>query len=297
MAQDNVIISASSLGQFAKGLLHRQENAVPAGISSRGLYLRSPDDTILFLSFEKFRGPLTVNINNKYAAVPEIKPDSPVFLSPTKITFPGEGIQISLENARVWKAPLPSGSLPAEISRSRLESTIKQTLRLTESNDYQNLFNSVLPGNTILIPDLPGFDKHLYQYLVLLENKKLAGSISELSGLLGLGPGLTPLGDDYLLGVILTLNRWEGALIPVQGLEQLNNDLLSAAGEKTTSLSASLLACAIEGAADERLLAVLDPLFAGEESSPQDLEDLLKWGSSSGIAVLAGMVSVLTRLL
>lgn len=297
MAQDKVIISASSLGQFAKGLLHRQENAVLAGISSHGLYLRSPDDTILFLSFEKFRGPLTVNMNRNQATMPEIKPDSPVFLSSTKITFPGAGIQISLENAGVWNAPLPSGRLPAEISRSRLESTIKQTLRLTERNDYQNLLNSVLPGNTVGIPDLPGFDKHLYQYLVLLENKKLEGAISELSGLLGLGPGLTPLGDDYLLGVILTLNRWEGALIPVQGLEQLNNDLLSAAGEKTTSLSASLLACAIEGAADERLLAVLDPLFAGEESSPQDLEDLLKWGSSSGIAVLAGMVSVLTRLL
>ncbi len=297
MSQDNVIIPAVSLGQFAKQLLHRQENAVPAGISSRGLYLRSPDETILFLSFEKFRGPLTVNINNKYAAMPETIPDSPVFLSPTKITFPGEGIQINLKNAEVWNASLPSRRLSAEISRSRLESTIKQTLQLTERNDYQDLFNSVLPGNTIRIPDLPGFDKHLYQYLVLLENKKLTGAISEFSSLLGLGPGLTPLGDDYLLGVILTLNRWKGALIPVQGLEQLNSDLLIAAGEKTTSLSASLLACAIEGAADERLLAVLDPLFAGEESSPKNLEDLLKWGSSSGIAVLAGMVSVLTRLL
>ncbi len=297
MVQDKVIIPAVSLGHFAKGLLHRQENAVPAGISSRGLYLRSPDDTILFLSFEKFRGPLTVNMNRNQATMPEIKPDSLVFLSSTKITFPGEGIQISLENAEVWNAALPSGRLPMEISRARLESTIKQTQQLTERNDYQDLLKSVLPGNIVRITDPPGFDTHLTQFLISLEQGKLNPAGKELSSLLGLGPGLTPLGDDFILGVILTLNRWEQALIPVQGLKQLNSYLLIAAGDKTTSLSASLLACAIEGAADERLLAVLDPIFTGEESPPRDLEDILKWGSSSGIAVLAGMVSVLTRLL
>ena len=297
MPQNHTIIPGVSLGYFAKGLLHRQGNADPAGISSRGLYLRGPDDTILFLSFEKFRGPLTVNVNIKPASMLEIKPTSPIFLSPTKITFPGEGIQINLENAVVWNASLPSGRLPAEISRSRLESTIEGTLRLTERNDYQGLLTSVLPGNTIHIPDLPGFDHLLTEFLSSLEQSKPTMGGKELSGFLGLGPGLTPLGDDFILGVILTLNRWGQVLIPVQGLEQLNKDLLKDAGNKTTSLSASLLSCAIKGAADERLLAVLDSLFAGDESSSRDLEDLLKWGSSSGIAVLAGMVSVLTRLI
>ena len=297
MPQDKVIIPAVSLGKFAKGLLHQQENAVPAGISSRGLYLRPPEDTILFLSFEKFRGPLTVNINPKHGAIPEIKSDSLVFLSPAKITFPEEGIQINLENAEVWNASVPSGKLPAETSRSRLESTIEQTLRLTERNNSQDLFNSVLPGNTIHIPDIPGFDHHLTQFLSALEQNKSTMGGEELSSLLGLGSGLTPLGDDLILGVILTLNRWGQVLIPGQGLEELNDNLLINAKEKTTALSASLLSCAIEGAADERLLAVLDSFFSGDESSPRDSDNLLKWGSSSGIGVLAGMVSVLARLI
>ena len=297
MPQDKVIIPAVSLGKFAKGLLHQQENAVHAGISSHGLYLRPPEDTILFLSFEKFRGPLTVNINPKHGAIPEIKSDSLVFLSPAKITFPEEGIQINLENAEVWNASVPSGKLPAETSRSRLESTIEQTLRLTERNNSQDLFNSVLPGNTIHIPDIPGFDNHLTQFLAALEQNKSTMGGEELSSLLGLGSGLTPLGDDLILGVILTLNRWGQVLIPGQGLEELNGNLLKNARGKTTALSASLLSCAIEGAADERLLAVLDSFFSGDESSPRDLDNLLKWGSSSGIGVLAGMVSVLARLI
>jgi hypothetical protein len=115
--------------------------------------------------------------------------------------------------------------------------------------------------------------------------------------LLGLGPGLTPLGDDFILGVVLTLNRWGHSLSPLKDLEKLNQSLLRSAKQKTTSLSASLLACAVEGAADERLLIVLDSIFSGKESSLEDLENFLTWGSSSGIAVLAGIMSVLTRLL
>jgi hypothetical protein len=296
MPQDNIIIPGISLGQFAKGLLHQQGNAVPAGISSRGLYLRAPDNTILFLSLEKYRGPLTVNIDFKHAAMPEIKSNSSVFLSPTKITVPGEGIQVNLENAEVWNPSLPSGRLPVEISRSRLKSAIEDTQHSMERNNYQYLLDSVLPGNNIHIPDLPGFTHYLTEFLAALERSKPTMEGKELSGLLGLGPGLTPLGDDFILGVILTLNRWRQVLIPVQGLKQFNKDLLKDAGNKTTALSASLLTCAIEGAADERLLVVLDSFFSGDESSSRDLDDMLKWGSSSGIGVLAGMLSVVTRL-
>jgi len=310
MTKDNIIIPGVNLGQFANGLLHRQGNAVPAGISSRGVYLRSPDNTILFLSLEKYRGPLTVNINFKHAAMPEIKSSSSIFLSPTRITFPGEGIQINLENAEVWNPSLPSGRLAVEISRLRLKSAIEGTQQSTERNNYQYLLDSVLPGNNIHIPDLPGFNHLLTEFLASLERSKPTLEGKELSRLLGLGPGLTPLGDDFVLGVILTLNRWGHLLSPplakfqkgdstsrpYKTLIYLNQIILELAREKTTRLSASLLSCAIEGAADERLLTVLDSFFSGDKSSSRDLDDLLKWGSSSGIGVLAGMVSVVTRL-
>jgi hypothetical protein len=49
----------------------------------------------------------------------------------------------------------------------------------------------------------------------------------------------------------------------------------------------------VEGSADERTLKILDGLIAGEEIRDQDLTRLLNWGSSSGIAVLAGMILAL----
>ena len=138
-----------------------------------------------------------------------------------------------------------------------------------------------------------------------------AGSIK----LLGLGPGLTPLGDDFLLGVLLTFNRWghifspalpetQKSVPPVQSIDEwsshlpslikdLNQIILENTRLKTTQISASLLACAVEGAADERLLKVLDGFFSGVDITQNEIKNLLRWGSSSGTAVLAGMISVL----
>ncbi len=109
MSKDNIIIPGVSLGLTAKNLLHRQGNATSAGISSRGLYLRSPDDTILFLSLEKYRGPLTVNLDFKHAAIPEINSGSSVFLSPTKITFPGEASRSTWKTRRFGTLPCHPG--------------------------------------------------------------------------------------------------------------------------------------------------------------------------------------------
>ncbi|MCJ7717513.1 MAG: DUF2877 domain-containing protein [Anaerolineales bacterium] len=297
MDQRYVIIPAVSLGLIAEKLLQQQASAIPFGISSKGIYLRTPDDWNLFLSYEKFRGPLTVNLSGEHATIPTIRQDSRVTLDPSKITFPDNGLQINLADTQVWNKPLPSGKISAEISRIRLMKGLEQALKITEGNEYRGLLLSILNNKSLPGSFFPGFDKPLSQFLAAIKPGELRPDDLVLSGLLGLGPGLTPLGDDIILGAILTMNRWGKILrIEVQ-LENLNTQLLQTARLTTSTLSANLLTSAIEGFADERLLAVLDSFFTGDESTQADLEKLLKWGSSSGIAVLAGMTAVITRLL
>ena len=297
MAQNKTTTRASNIGAFADQVLKRQSSAVTSGISSHGIYLRPSEDWTLFLSFEKYRGPLTVNHPAIPINFPDIAPNSLVTLSPTEIAFPHQAIQVSLKDAQIWDSPTPAKGLPVEISHSRVASTIDRTLRMVNDSEFLFLFKSVLPGNPVYFPGISGFETPLTQFIFSLEQGKLGGAGRGLMEILGLGPGLTPSGDDFILGVVLTLNRWEHALGPLKDLKKLNQSLLSSAKQKTTSLSASLLDCAVEGAADERLLIILDSIFSGKESSLEDLENLLSWGSSSGIAVLAGIMSVLTRLL
>ena len=297
MAQRKTTTRATNLGTFADQVLKRQSSAVTAGISSRGIYLRPPDDWTFYLSFEKYHGPLTLNLPTIPSALPDIAPNSTVTLSPTEITFPNQAFQISLKDAQIWDPSTPAKGLPVEIIRTRVASTIDHTLRMANDSGFLCLFKSVLPGNLVSLPGVSGFETPLTQFIFSLNQGNLGAAARVLIALLGLGPGLTPLGDDFILGVVLSLNRWEHVIHPLMELEKLNQSLLKSAKGKTTSLSASLLACAVEGIADERLLVVLDSVFTGKESKLEDLENLLSWGSSSGIAVLAGIMSVLTRLL
>lgn len=104
---------------------------------------------------------------------------------------------------------------------------------------------------------------------------------------LGRGNGLTPEGDDLVCGYILT--RYYQGEVKKKACE----DLAKIARERTTSLSASLIECTLEGGADERVLNALHYLADGNGNPEKILEELLSFGSSSGIATLAGMLLAL----
>lgn len=108
--------------------------------------------------------------------------------------------------------------------------------------------------------------------------------------LTGLGPGLTPSGDDAIAGVLLTL-RLLGRRERVRAIaEELKACLAS-----TTDLSGSLLVAAAGGYAAPQLVRLLAGLGAG--TAPARLRrlvaDVLAIGHSSGADLLTGVHAVL----
>jgi hypothetical protein len=99
-----------------------------------------------------------------------------------------------------------------------------------------------------------------------------------LRALLGRGGGLTPEGDDLLVGA-LALAAATGVPLP------LPSDLR----ERTTALSATLLELAAAGAAPRPLHAVLDLDNDDWRGALRELEDL---GASSGRAIAVGAATV-----
>jgi len=110
-----------------------------------------------------------------------------------------------------------------------------------------------------------------------------------LLSMLGQGTGLTPAGDDVILGCLLALSRWGQILSPNLDFQALQQPLISQAYRQTTLLSANLIECAASGQADERLLLALDGIFTGQPSTEQCAALLLGWGNSSGCDALVGM--------
>jgi len=99
--------------------------------------------------------------------------------------------------------------------------------------------------------------------------------------LIGLGPGLTPSGDDYFGGVMVALHHRGRGAQAVSLWRWLEPRL----AERTHSISAAHLAAAATGEAHEALHSVLD--------GDLDLDALDAVGHCSGWDALAGAVAVL----
>jgi len=101
----------------------------------------------------------------------------------------------------------------------------------------------------------------------------LAGVVEALSGL---GPGLTPAGDDALAGILLVAGSHDRAAAVEAAAQAMTNDIARA-----------FLAWAARGQSIEpvhRLLAATDPKQVGSA-----LADLLRFGHSSGADLLFGL--------
>ncbi|MER7501650.1 DUF2877 domain-containing protein [Nonomuraea pusilla] len=119
----------------------------------------------------------------------------------------------------------------------------------------------------------------------------LLGAVTAAERLVGLGPGLTPSGDDVLAGLLVTL-RQLGAAAGVEPAVRLAGWLAAAvtfdARTRTTPLSATLLHCAARGEAGPEVIGVLRGV-AGRQPLEPALRRLRRLGHTSGADLAQGM--------
>jgi hypothetical protein len=115
----------------------------------------------------------------------------------------------------------------------------------------------------------------------------------EAASLIGLGPGLTPSGDDLLGGMLVALH----AVGETARARRLGDWVLARAAAATGRISLAHLRCAAEGDGAEPLHLVLAALgMPGTPGLEAALARLAAIGHSSGLDALAGTVLVLATL-
>ena len=265
-------ISLACLGRPAKRVIASARNACLIGITSHGLFLLVDGEEVLFLTHEPFRGPLTLNLSEPLAGSSLMQLGDPVFIQDTGIFFPQGRQSISLVGALVWQPPgiLPGALRPAELKARISQLQERQPARwiMIESNGLESCAQALRSGSV-----------------------QAAGA---LKGFLGRGPGLTPQGDDFILGLLLALNRWQKLFPTDVAVEAINQEIVWAARRQTTALSASLIACAAEAQADERLVRALDGLVTGTPEAEECAALFQDWGSTSGWVAFQGMAMAFT---
>ncbi|MCC7104444.1 MAG: DUF2877 domain-containing protein, partial [Chloroflexi bacterium] len=104
--------------------------------------------------------------------------------------------------------------------------------------------------------------------------------------LAGLGPGLTPSGDDLLAGLCVAMARvWPGDWRPLAAA------IARGSLEQTTTIGAARIRYATEGELDERSECALAALLGGpDQALERAVRELLAFGHSSGLDTLVGLV-------
>lgn len=120
------------------------------------------------------------------------------------------------------------------------------------------------------------------------------GAAEAARRLLGLGPGLTPSGDDMVAGLLLALRLLGGAADggarAVRLADQLAVTVTRYARDRTTPVSAALLACAARGQAAAEVVNVLRALEGREPAGPA-VARLLAVGHTSGADLAWGLAA------
>ena len=131
------------------------------------------------------------------------------------------------------------------------------------------------------------FSNPLCMHLVSADRE---ASLQVISGLAGLGPGLTPAGDDFIMGALYAAWIIHPALTALSLAEEIEN----AAVRSTTSLSAAYLKSAARGEAGIVWHAFFEALIALQPGRARDsMEEILAIGATSGADALAGFISTL----
>lgn len=287
---------AHAVGRIAWDLLAEPQKAFLLGLTKRGAFYQLACDWVIFISLETFRGPLTLNLGDEIKELHRVA-QAEAYFSQESVQFKEIGLAVDLCAAQVWEVGVhePGRALPPE---SRV-----QTIAYLINHDMgrQNLSPLARLLPFLLMNELPeGMPANTYGSLISRmkeiwkedagDNLRIARLAQTLGEFLGLGPGLTPSGDDFVMGFLLALNRWGQVLFPGVQPAPLNQTLSDLAAIKTTALSASLIACSAQGQADERLVLAFDGIMLGEPA-PEICADLLSsWGSSSGLDALAGFI-------
>jgi hypothetical protein len=242
-------------GRFALEAAAQGEGEVCAAFR-RSFYLRYPGERYACIGDPALgRGPLNALVDD--LAAPAI----------------GERVSLSVEGAQLWTpAPLPDNAAPdiralREAARGRVPNEGLGSLVIDAHN--------VLSGHAQ--PALEAIDRWLVGNAL----------DDEAEGLIGLGPGLTPSGDDYLGGVLIALNQL-GRRPQALGLWRWLHPRLG----RTSNISAAHLSAAATGEGHEALHRCIEALCTAAPNWPGALDELDKVGHCSGWDSLAGVAAV-----
>lgn len=232
--------------------------------------------------------------NGPFAAVVEVEDFQGLFGGGERISVKEERLQVgntlvSFDAAEVWDPVLDwrefylidkvglVDHIESQLSSTSMESGMAEVFYLGRNEGGNSRFvTSQREGSSLILDGLANHDTSSLK----------TGAAS----LAGLGVGLTPTGDDFLMGVMYGLQ----ATKPSIEAEEISTLMYEVASGRTTSLSAAWLKAASLGEAAEKWHELVRAVLANQtEDIQQAIQQVIDTGETSGADALTGFVQVL----
>lgn len=199
---------------------------------------------------------------------------------------------IDAEDAAPW-APLPAWEALLAAPASPAQAAAELRPLLVEHAPADSLARLVVsPAGSSSLPPriLQAAEQNIPLLLAGLAENNTAKISEAARKLAGLGPGLTPAGDDLLLGAMYGL--W--ATRPAPQAAQLSEGMAAIASERTHALSAAWLAAGARGEAAAPWHQLVDAIATQDQAALQAaVMRILPTGHTSGADALAGFLAVI----
>ena len=207
----------------------------------------------------------------------DVNAEDDFYLRDQKLIIPTLNVQIILDKAPFWDPT------PLYLSRLLPFSKIRQNLDLLmkcheeEMKLGSSLFHNAQKERVCSLER--SFEKGNKQDIK-----------SAIESLLGFGPGLTPSGDDFMVGVIAVMHFVGNIETKLRPLKNMVTEIVFAALKKTTIISQAMLIEAIAGRFPYLISSFMEHFLTNndEEILLACVHNLEKFGASSGTNILDG---------
>jgi hypothetical protein len=290
-------LSATSVGAVAADLLRSADTVEVIAVYERSFYLMAPTGIVAIVADDLGDGPINIRLPTTTSG--QVLWPSPLVtgmagrVDPQELRL-GDDLAISLARAPFWLPPPWPQWHPARASAGvqRLAATARAAVPI------EGLAPLVFAPQRALTRTGAAAKGLLTAFSQGLREAADQGmwspdALASATLLVGLGPGLTPSGDDVLGGVMLALSAADRA--PLR--DALWDAIVDELGDLTVPVSAMHLSAAADGMAHETLHRFANALLSDDVTGmAAALPAVTALGATSGWDALAGLALGLRAL-
>jgi hypothetical protein len=295
--------SAVSIGTVAAQRITNAEVGQVHSVFRRVINLEIPNNGLVsVVESEIGKGPLYISIelpSHFGFTSKHIEKDHNVTIDDNLIRLGENIIEIELTSAAVWE---PKSQFRQVLEYSDIEVNLKELLRLVtqfgnDSELYQLLEFTRLSADgeepPVEMNPVPRMAfPHIKKLLDAIKQDDTKDIVLSSQNLVGLGPGLTPAVDDFLVGLMLSMHHLANNLnIGGNRVRNAVNYIISCIPGRTTRISEEFLLQAAIGNGNEPIQTLFEVLLTSNANDlERSVQRVMDFGGTSGIDTTIGIL-------